>query len=243
MISIFKKEVNLFLSSLIGYIAIGVFLIATGLFLWVFPDYSVINYGFSNLDSFFRMAPYVFLFLIPAVTMRTFAEETQTGTMELLATRPINDWEIILGKYFACVFLVLLAILPTLIYYYSVYQLGLPKGNLDVGATWGSYIGLFGLGAVFVSIGIFCSSLTSNQIIAFILGLFLCGFFYDAFSSLARLELFYGTSDAIVEAIGINYHYASISRGLVDSRDVIYFLTMIIAFLACTKFAIEKRKW
>jgi ABC-2 type transport system permease protein len=243
MISIFKKEVNLFLSSLIGYIAIGVFLIATGLFLWVFPDYSVISYGFSNLDSFFRMAPYVFLFLIPAITMRTFAEETQTGTMELLATRPISDWEIIVGKYLACLFLVLLAILPTLIYYYSVHQLGMPKGNLDSGATWGSYLGLFGLGAVFVAIGIFCSSLTSNQIIAFILGLFLCGFFYDAFSSLARLEIFYGTSDALVEAIGINHHYASISRGLIDSRDVVYFLSMIMGFLGCTKFALEKRKW
>lgn len=243
MISIFKKEVNLFLSSLIGYIAIGVFLIATGLFLWVFPDYSVINYGFSDLGSFFRMAPYVFLFLIPAITMRTFAEETQTGTMELLATRPISDWEIILGKYFASVFLVLLSILPTLIYYYSVYQLGLPKGNLDIGATWGSYLGLFGLGAVFVAIGVFCSSLTNNQIIAFLLGLFLCGFFYDAFASLARLPMFYGTSDSIVEALGISYHYASISRGLVDSRDIIYFVSMIVAFLACTKFAMERRKW
>lgn len=243
MISIFKKEVNLFLSSLIGYIAIGVFLIATGLFLWVFPDYSVINYGFSDLGSFFRMAPYVFLFLIPAITMRTFAEETQSGTMELLATRPITDWEIILGKYLASVFLVLLSILPTFVYYYSVHQLGMPKGNLDVGATWGSYLGLFSLGAVFVAIGMFCSSITNNQIIAFMLGLFLCGFFYDAFASLARLPIFYGKSDSIVEALGISHHYASISRGLVDSRDMMYFFSMIIAFLACTKFALEKRKW
>ncbi len=243
MISIFKKEVNLFLSSLIGYIAIGVFLVATGLFFWVFPDYSVINYGFSSMDSFFGMAPYIFLFLIPAITMRSFSEETQTGTMELLATRPISDWEIILGKYLACVFLVLLAILPTFVYYYSVYQLGLPKGNLDVGATWGSYLGLFSLGAVFVAIGIFCSSITSNQIIAFILALFLCGFFYDAFASLARLQVFYAKTDAIIESIGINYHYASISRGVIDSRDVIYFLSMITAFLAFTKFALEKRKW
>jgi len=243
MISIFKKEVNLFLSSLIGYIAIGVFLLATGLFLWVFPDYSVINYGFSDLGSFFIMAPYVFLFLIPAITMRTFAEETQTGTMELLATKPISDWEIILGKYLACVFLVLLAILPTFIYYYSVSQLGMPKGNLDVGATWGSYFGLFGLGAVFVSIGVFCSSLTTNQIIAFMLGLFLCGFFYDAFASLARLPMFYGSNDALVESLGISYHYASVSRGLIDSRDVIYFVSMIIAFLGLTKFSLEKRKW
>ncbi len=243
MLSIFKKEVNLFLSSLIGYISIGVFLVATGLFFWVFPDYSVITYGFSSLDSFFRMAPYIFLFLIPAITMRTFAEETQTGTMELLATRPISDWEIILGKYFACVFLVMLSILPTLIYYYSVYQLGMPKGNLDVGTTWGSYLGLFGLGAVFVAIGIFSSSITNDQIIAFMISLFLCGFFYDAFSSFARLEIFYAKADAIVESIGINYHYASISRGLIDSRDVIYFAAMIIGFLGCTKFVLEKRKW
>ncbi len=243
MISIFKKEINLFLSSLIGYIAIGVFLIATALFLWVFPDYSVINYGFSSLDSFFRMAPYIFLFLIPAITMRTFAEEIQTGTIELLATRPISDWEIILGKYFASLALVVLAILPTLVYYYSVYQLGMPKGNLDVGATWGSYFGLLGLGAVFVAIGMFCSSMTSNQIIAFIAALFLCGFCYDAFASLSRLPIFYGKSDDIVEALGINYHYASVSRGLIDSRDVIYFLSMIVAFLSLTKFSLEKRKW
>lgn len=240
---IFTKEVNLFLSSLIGYIAIGVFLIGTGLFLWVFPDYSVINYGFANLDSFFRMAPYILLFLIPAITMRSFAEEFQTGTIELLITRPLSDWQIIFSKYLACLFLVLLSILPTLVYYFSIYELGMPKGNLDVGATWGSYIGLFSLGAVFVAIGIFASAITQNQIIAFILGLFLCAFFYDAFSSLARLELFYGKTDSIVEAIGINYHYASISRGLIDSRDVIYFLSIILVFLAMTKTAIERRKW
>jgi len=243
MISIFKKEINLFLSSLIGYIAIGVFLIATALFLWVFPDYSVINYGFSSMESFFRMAPYIFLFLIPAITMRTFAEEMQSGTIELLATRPINDWEIILGKYFASLTLVLLAILPTFIYYYSIYELGMPKGNLDVGATWGSYLGLVGLGAVFVAIGMFCSSLTKNQIIAFIAALFLCGFCYDAFASLSRLPVFYGRMDAMVESLGINYHYASISRGLVDSRDVIYFLSVIMGFLAMTKFSLERRKW
>ncbi len=243
MLSIFKKEVNIFLSSLIGYIAIGVFLIATSLFMWIFPDYSVINYGFSTLDSFFRMAPYIFLFLIPAITMRTFAEEIQTGTIELLATRPINDWEIILGKYLAAVFLVTLSILPTLVYFYSVYQLGMPKGNLDLGSTWGAYLGLFSLGAVFVAIGMFCSSMTSNQIIAFITALFLCGFCYDAFASLSRLPVFYGNFDSLIESFGINYHYASISRGLIDSRDVVYFVSMITAFLSLTKFALEKRKW
>ena len=243
MFSIFKKEVNLFLSSLIGYIAIGVFLLGTGLFFWVFPDYSVINYGFCSMDSFFRMAPYVFLFLIPAITMRTFAEEAKNGTMELLETRPISAWEIILGKYFACLFLVILSMLPTLIYYFSVYELGMPKGNIDVGTTWGSYIGLFGLGAVFVAIGIFCSSITSDQIIAFMVALFLCGFLYDAFSSIARLDVFYAKADTFVESLGINYHYASVSRGLVDSRDVLYFVSMIIGFLSLTKFTLEKRNW
>lgn len=163
--------------------------------------------------------------------------------MELLETRPITAWEIILGKYFACLFLVFLSMLPTLIYYYSVYELGMPKGNIDIGTTWGSYIGLFGLGAVFVAIGIFCSSITSDQIIAFMVALFLCGFLYDAFSSLARLEIFYAKADTFVESLGINYHYASVSRGLVDSRDVLYFISMIIGFLSLTKFTLEKRNW
>jgi ABC-2 type transport system permease protein len=243
MFSIFKKEVNLFLSSLIGYLSIAVFLVATGLFLWVFPDYSVINYGFSTLDPFFGMAPYIFLFLIPAITMRTFAEESQTGTIELLITRPITEWEIVVGKYLASLFLVVLAILPTFIYFISIHELGMPKGNLDIGATWGSYLGLLGLGAVFVSIGVFSSSVTKNQIVAFILALFLCGFTYDAFSSLSKLPIFYGSLDIIIESMGINYHYASISRGLIDSRDLIYFVTVIIFFLSLTKFALEKRKW
>lgn len=239
---IFIKEINLFLSSLIGYLAIGVFLLATGLFMWVFPDYSVINYGFSSLDSFFRMSPYIFLFLIPAITMRTFSEEIQTGTFELLSTKPLKEWDIILGKYFASLALVLLAILPTFVYFYSVYSLGMPRGNLDLGATWGSYFGLFCLGATFVAIGLFCSSITSNQIVAFILSLFLCGFFYDAFSSLSRLDMFYGSLDTTIESIGINYHYASVSRGLIDSRDLIYFISLIGFFLSCTQFVLTKRK-
>jgi ABC-2 type transport system permease protein len=243
MLSIFLKEVNLFLSSLIGYIAIGVFLIGTGLFMWVFPDYSVITYGFSTMDTFFRMAPYIFLFLIPAITMRSFAEEIQTGTIELIATRPLSDWQILLGKYLASLFLVFFSILPTLIYYFSIYELGDPKGNLDSGAIWGSYIGLFFLGAAFVAIGIFASSITKNQIIAFILGLFLCAFCFDAFSSISQLPIFFGKTDAIVEAIGINFHYSSISQGLVDSRDILYFLSIIAVFLFCTKTALERRKW
>ncbi|MCH2043815.1 MAG: gliding motility-associated ABC transporter permease subunit GldF [Saprospiraceae bacterium] len=242
MYSIFKKEVNLFLSSLIGYATISVFLLLTGLFMWVFPDYSVITYGYASLDSFFGMAPYIFLFLIPAITMRAFSEEIQTGTIELLVTRPLSQWEILLGKYLACVFLVTLSILPTFLYFYSVYQLGDPVGNIDVGATVGSYIGLVSLGAVFVAIGIFASSLTSNQIIAFITSFFLCAFFYEAFGSLSRLELFFGTLDTIIESIGIKYHYRSISRGLVDTRDLVYFLSMIIVFLVSTNAVLQQRR-
>ena len=243
MWSIFYKEVNLFLSSLVGYVAIAVFLLGTGLFMWVFPDYSVISYGFSSMDSFFSMAPYVLLFLIPAITMRSFAEEIQTGTIELLVTRPLSDWQILIGKYLACIFLILLSILPTFIYYFTIWELGMPKGNLDVGATWGSYIGLFFLGATFASIGIFASTITKNQIVAFILGLFFCAFTYDAFSSISRLPIFFGGADSVVESLGINFHYASISRGLIDTRDLIYFLSVIAVFLFASKTALEKRKW
>jgi len=243
MWSIFYKEVNLFLSSLVGYLAIAVFLVGTGLFMWVFPDYSVISYGFSSMDSFFGMAPYVFLFLIPAITMRSFAEEFQSGTIELLVTRPLSDWQILFGKYLACIFLILLSILPTFIYYFTIWELGMPKGNLDVGATWGSYIGLFFLGATFASIGVFASAITKNQIVAFILGLFFCAFTYDAFSSISRLPIFFGGADSIVESLGINFHYASISRGLIDSRDLIYFFSVIAVFLFAAKTALERRKW
>lgn len=243
MFSIYKKEINLFLSSLVGYLSVAVFLVATGLFVWVFPTYSVIDYGFSGLDSFFEMSPYVFLFLIPAITMRMLSEEMQTGTFELLATRPLTDWQIIMGKYLASISLVALALLPTLIYYFSVYELGLPKGNIDSGAAFGSYIGLFLLGSVFAAIGMFASSLSQNQIVAFLWALFLCAFCYDAFANLSKLSIFLGKTDAIVEKLGISYHYQSISRGLVDFRDVIYFFTIISFFLLATKLMLEKRKW
>lgn len=243
MFSIFKKEVNLFLSSLIGYIAIAVFLFGTGLFVWVFPDYGIIDYGVATLEPFFRMAPYILLFLIPAITMRTFAEEQQAGTFELLVTRPITDWQIILGKYLACVALLFIAILPTLTYYFSVYELGLPKGNIDSGATIGSYIGLFFLGSVFIAIGIFASALFANQIVSFLFALFFCAFAFDAFASIARFPMFLGSWDAIIEKIGINYHYQSISRGLIDFRDIIYFLSVIGIFLTATKTLLERRQW
>ncbi|HWB64833.1 MAG TPA: ABC transporter permease, partial [Chitinophagales bacterium] len=168
MLAIFIKEIRQFFSSLIGYIAISVFLLVLGLFLWIFPDTNIIDFGYANLDSFFNLAPYIFIFLIPAITMRSFAEEINTGTIELLSTRPVTELQIILGKYFAALTLVFISILPTFIYFYTVYQLAAPVGNVDVGGIMGSYFGLFFLGAVFVAVGIFCSSITSNQIVAFI---------------------------------------------------------------------------
>lgn len=243
MLSIYRKEINVFFSSLIGYIALSVFLVGIGLFVWVFPDTNVLDYGYATLDTLFYAAPWVFMFLIPAITMRSFAEEIGTGTIELLVTRPLTDLDIILGKYFAAFTLVAFSVLPTLIYFYSVYQLGLPKGSIDTGATWGSYIGLLLLGAVFTAIGIFASSITRNQIVAFILALFLCFFFYIAFESLSSLNVFYASTDDIIEMLGINYHYISISRGVVDTRDIIYFLSIIALFISFTKISLESRKW
>ncbi|MEM1122635.1 MAG: gliding motility-associated ABC transporter permease subunit GldF [Bacteroidota bacterium] len=243
MLSIFKKEINTFFSSLIGYVVIGVFLIFMGLMLWVFPDYSLLKYSVASLDALFEIAPLIFLFLIPAITMRSFAEEKQTGTIELLVTRPLRDWEIVLGKFFACWLLVIFAVLPTILYYYTMHELGSPKGNLDAGAIAGSYIGLALLGGTFVAIGLLASSITNNQIIAFILALFFCFLFYWGFDYISRLPVFLGKSDDIVQMLGIDYHYTSISRGVLDSRDVIYFVTVMGIFLTGSQVALESRKW
>lgn len=243
MFSIFKKEVNAFLSSLIGYVAIGIFLAITGAMLWVLPSetFNIAANNTASLSIFFALAPFVFLFLIPAITMRSFAEELQTGTIELLMTRPLSDRQIVWGKYLAALFLVVFSILPTLVYVYSVSALGAPRGNVDWGATWGSYLGLLGLGAVFVAIGIFASSLTRNQIVSFLLAFLLCSFFFLGFAALAKLPIFFGSVDDIVEAIGIDHHYTSISRGLVDTRDLVYFLSMIALFLGLTQWVVERR--
>jgi ABC-2 type transport system permease protein len=243
MFTILQKEINTFFSSLIGYIAIGLFLLTTGLFLWVFPETSLLEYGYANLDALFFIAPWVFMFLIPAITMRSFAEEFKSGTIELLATRPVTDLQIILGKYFAALLVVFLALLPTLVYYITVYQLGATPGNLDTGATWGSYIGLLFLGAAFVAIGIFASSLTQNQIVAFLLAVFGCFFCYAAFDYLSKLNVFYAKIDDVVELLGINAHYLSISRGVIDTRDVIYFVSFISIFILLTQLVLERRKW
>lgn len=238
MYALFKKEINSFLSSLIGIMAVVVFLLITGLFLWVFRSgYNILMFGYASLDSLFILAPWVFLFLVPAVTMRLFAEEHRNGTIEILFTKPLSDWQIVFAKYLAGVALVLLALIPTLVYYITLANLPIesPDGTivgLDHGGIWGSYIGLFFLSAAFVSIGVFCSSITKNQIFAFLLSVFLCGFIYIGF------ELIYS-----IQQLGMAAHYSSMSRGVIDSRDLIYFLSVIALFLCLTKFSLSSRKW
>jgi len=243
MISIFRKEVKLFFSSLIGYIVIGVFLIVLGLFMFVFPDTSLLNYGFASMDQFFSMVPNIFVFLIPAITMRSFAEEQQNGTLELLFTRPISDAQIILGKYLASFALVVFALLPSLLYYYTVYQLGAPVGNLDAGGIMGSYIGLLFLGAGFVAIGMFASAVTANQIVAFLLGTALSFWFFWGFNYISSLPSFIGKIDDVVQSMGMLYHYDSLSRGVLDTRDLIYFVSISGFFFFLSMLALERRKW
>ena len=242
MIQILIKEINVFLNSLIAYIIISVFLTGIGLVMWVFPETSVLNYGFADMSSFFSLSPYIFMFLIPAITMRMFSEEKRGGTMELLLTRPIRDIDIILGKYLAGVFLVAFSILPTLLYYFTIWYLGNPVGNIDTAGVIGSYFGLFLLGAVFTSMGIFSSSFTENQVTAFIIAVFLCFFLYFGFNAISSVGIFRGVAD-FIDQIGVLYHYNSMSKGLIDSRDLIYFISVISVMLLLTNLILRSRKW
>jgi ABC-2 type transport system permease protein len=243
MLTLLKKEIHSFFSSLIGYIAIIVFLLVISLFLWVLQtDSNILENGYANIDPLFIMAPWVFLFLIPAITMRSFADEKKAGTIEMLLTKPLTDLQIILAKYFAGLLLVVFSLVPTLIYYYSVHKLGSPVGNIDTGGMWGSYIGLLFLGAAFVAIGIFASAITDNQVVSFILALFLCFFIYTGFDYLSSFALF-GKVDNIILGLGINHHYISMSRGVIDTRDIIYFVGLIALFVISTRTVLESRKW
>jgi ABC-2 type transport system permease protein len=243
LIAIFRKELNVFFSSLIGYIAITIFLVANGLFAWIFPDTNILDDGYATLDSFFNFAPWILMFLIPAITMRSFAEEKNSGTLEFITTRPITDMQIIFGKYLAALVLVVFAILPTVLYYFTVSALASPAGNVDTGGIIGSYIGLILLGGTFVAIALFTSCITNNQIVAFIAGMFACFFFYLAFDSISLIPVFVGSADAYFSAISINQHYQNISKGYIDVRDVLYFLSMITIFVLMTKTALGARKW
>lgn len=242
MISIFFKELSAFFTSLVAYMTMAAFLLVTGLFLWVFPESSILDYGYAGLDSFFNIAPYLFIFLIPAISMRSLAEEKKDGTFELLATRPLSDWDIVLGKFLACLSIVIITLIPTIIYYISVYQLGVTQGNIDTGAVIGSYIGLILLASAFTAIGLFCSSLGKNQIISFTLAVVLSYFSFSGFDSISSIISLQGMA-SILTALGINEHYQSLSRGVLDTRDLIYFLSFSALFLVFTKTKLGSRKW
>ncbi len=243
MIALLNKEIRTFLSSLIGYVVIAVFLLITGLFMWIFDgDTNILAAGYADIETLFYISPWVFMFLIPAITMRSFAEEKRSGTIELLLTKPLSDLQIILAKYFAGLLLVIIALIPTLIFYLTVYLLGSPVGNIDSGGTWGSYIGLLLLASGYLSIGIFASSITNNQIVSFLVSAMLCFFMYTGFQSLASFELL-GSMDNFVMKLGMQDHYSSLSLGLIDSRDVIYFIALIIIFILFTKTVLNSRRW
>lgn len=242
MLHVLSKEFNSFLNSLIAYMVIGVFLMGIGLLMWVFPETSVLEYGYADMDTLFSLGPYVLIFLIPAITMRSFAEEKKAGTVELLMTKPLSDWDIILGKFFACFALVLFALLPTLLYYFSIYKLGDPIGNVDTAGIAGSYIGLMLLSSVFCSVGIFASSITSNQIVAFIVAAFLCFILFSGFDSIAQLQL-WSAHALFIKQFGILTHYESLSKGLIDSRDVLYFISVDVLLLSATKIILGSRQW
>jgi ABC-2 type transport system permease protein len=232
MLPILKKEFNSFFASPIAYLVIGVFLLVNGLFLWVFKDdLNILNAGFADLNSFFLIAPWILLFLIPAITMKSFADELHSGTIETLKTKPITDWQIVLGKFSASLLLIIVALLPTLTYVYTVLQLGNPIGNLDIGSTLGSYIGLLLLATTYTSVGLFTSTFSKNQIVAFILGVCITFFLFYGFDAIASLF----SNSYSVQLFGMNEHFKSISRGVIDTRDVLYFVSVTSFFLVLTK--------
>jgi ABC-2 type transport system permease protein len=242
--ALFKKEVSVFFSSLTGIIAVLVFLLTTGLILWVFQgtDYNILETGYANLDGLFILAPWLFMFLIPAITMRMFAEEQKTGTLEMLLTKPITDMQLVVSKYAAAVVLVLCSILPTLVYFISVYFLSSPTGNIDGAGIFGSYIGLIFLCSAFASIGVFCSIMSSNQVVSFIFAVVFSFFFYSGFEFLSSTISNPKLSN-ILSYIGISNHYQSLSRGVIDTRDMVYLVSLTLFFLFLSRFILEKRKW
>ena len=240
MWSVCKKEFRQFFSSLTGYIAIIVFLLLNGLFLFVFPDTNLLDFGYATLDKFFELAPWILLLLIPAITMRSFSDEFKSGTFEILQTKPLRRWQIVTGKYAGSLGVVLIAVLPTIIYAVSMQSLS-ALGGIDTGGTIGSYIGLLFLAAVFVAIGICCSSFTSNAVVAFIAAAFMCFILYSGFSAVSKMPALASGADYYVEMLGIDFHYRSVSRGVLDTRDVIYFFSVIIFFLAFTHRNLIKR--
>lgn len=242
MWSIFKKEINTFLNSLIAYLVMAVFLVTMGLLVWVFPDTSIFEYGYADLGIFFNLAPYVFMFLIPAITMRALAEESKTGTLELLLTKPINELRLLLGKYLAGITLVIVTLIPTLVYYFSLSYISNPAGNIDTAGIMGAYVGLIFLASAYTAIGIFASSLSENQIVAFIIAVFISFIFFMGFSSVADLA-FVSEWGVQIEKIGMLAHYDALGKGVIDLRDVIYFISVTAAFLGATFWVLKLKKW
>ncbi len=241
MWSICKKELRQFFSSLTGYIAIVVFLLVNGLMLFFFKgDDNILDFGYATLDRFFQLAPWILLLLIPAISMRSFADEFKGGTFEILQTRPLRRGQIVLGKYMGCLIVVLIALVPTIVYFFSIETLSSGEG-IDTGAAVGSYIGLFFLAAVFTAIAVCVSSFTNNAVVAFIISLLGCALLYYGFNAISQLSLFEGGPDYYIEMLGIDFHYRSISRGVIDSRDIVYFLSVILLFLVITERNLLKR--
>ncbi len=240
MISIAKKELHQFFSSLTGYITIILFLLVNALYLFILKDSNIFDFGYATLINFFELAPWVFIFLIPALAMRSFSDEFKIGTFETLQTRPLTKWQIVWGKYAAIITVILIALLPTVLYVLTIHSLS-SAGGIDCGGITGSYTGLFLLAAVFAAISIWCSSLTSNAVIAFLLSAFACLILYFGFSAISKLPVFSGNADYYIEMLGINFHYQSISRGVVDTRDIIYFFSIIFLFLFATQKNLNKK--
>ena len=241
MKAIFIKEISSFFASPIGFLVIGIFLVLNGLFLFVFKgEFNLLDNGFADLTPFFILTPWVFLFLVPAVTMRSFSEERKQGMLEILLTKPLTQLELILGKFFGSIVLIFLALLPTLLYVYAIWQLGNPVGNIDLAATFGSYLGLLFMAFAFTAIGIFSSTLSQNQIVAFIISVLICFFMFYGFDALSNLNIF--DNHFQIEMLGLQYHYNSISRGIIDTRNLIYFVSVTIAFLMFTKLNLKQIK-
>lgn len=243
MWALIKKEIRSFFSSVTGYLVIAVYLLINSAFLWVFPgNFNLLDGGYATLGDLFTISPWVFMFLIPALTMRMFADEKKAGTIEILLTKPVTDFQIVFSKFLAGLVLVLFSLLPTLLYYFSLYQLGSSPGNIDTGASLGSYFGLLFLSGGFVSISLFASSLTDNQIVAFLLGMFLCFFAFFGFDQIAGFD-FFGSADLFILKLGVSEHYISMSRGVIDSRDALYFVSLIAIFIEASRLVIQSRKW
>lgn len=240
MWSICKKELNQFFNSLTGYITIILFLLINGVFLFVLNDSSILDFGYASLDKFFELAPWVLMFLVPAITMRSLADEFKTGTFEILKTRPLSAWQVVLGKYFAILLVLLLAILPTIIYVVTIKTLS-AQGGIDSGGIAGSYIGLFFLVAVFAAIGLCLSGVTNNAVVAFLISAFSCLILYYGFNGLSKLPYFENGADYYIEMLGIDFHYRSMSRGVLDTRDLVYFCSVIFIFLLTTVKNLHKK--